>query len=225
MFAFRLCWTASRGVGLRVVVSQRVEVLPERNEIRDTLDHRLVNFLVMAGLSPIPVPNVLNKEEADGWCNYDLLNAWLMELNPAAVVLSGGNDIGQCVERDLTEGCLLEFAKLEQLPVFGICRGMQMMAHHAGTGLEEIKGHAGVRHSLYPTSITDKFPSEVNSYHDWKIESCPDGYDVLAVSEGGSIEAIRHKIYRWEGWMWHPERENKFNIQDIKRVKAILAGC
>ena len=37
-----------------------------------------------------------------------------------------------------------------------------------------------------------------------------------------SIEAIRHKKYNWEGWMWHPERDKKFNLKLVRRAKKIF---
>ena len=38
----------------------------------------------------------------------------------------------------------------------------------------------------------------------------------------GEIEAIKHKKYALEGWMWHPEREEEYKIQDIKNIKRIF---
>jgi putative glutamine amidotransferase len=38
----------------------------------------------------------------------------------------------------------------------------------------------------------------------------------------GVIEAIRHEQFPWEGWMWHPEREEVFNMIDTLRMKRLL---
>jgi putative glutamine amidotransferase len=45
---------------------------------------------------------------------------------------------------------------------------------------------------------------------------------VIARSEDGSIEAIRHTSLLWEGWMWHPEREETFASHDIRRLKMLF---
>lgn len=192
-----------------VVVSQRVDVYPERNETRDALDQRLTAFIASCGYIPVPVPNSLG----------DALREWLTFVQPAAVVLSGGNDISQCAERDDTERVLLTHAQERQLSALGICRGMQMMAHWAGASLHPVSGHVQTRHHLIGT-----ISAEVNSYHGYSLYDCPEGFEVLARSEDGEIEAIRHRTLPWEGWMWHPEREDHFADDDIHRIKVLFGG-
>jgi gamma-glutamyl-gamma-aminobutyrate hydrolase PuuD len=190
-----------------VAVSQRVDVFPEREERRDALDQRLAALLAGFGLVVVPVPNVLG----------DALRDWLVALQPAAVVLSGGNDIGQYPERDETEYTLLTYARERHKPVLGICRGMQMMALWSGASLHPVIGHIKTRHQL-----TGFITANVNSYHGYSLSACPDGFDVLAHSEDGEIEAIRHCSLPWEGWMWHPERESSFAKLDLDRLRSLL---
>lgn len=202
-----------------VAVSQRVDQFPDRNEARDALDQRLITFLLVAGLIPVPVPNGLYKTLPEGGGDHQALDTWLAAIKPRAFVLSGGNDIGQCIERDLTEGCLLDHARLHQLPVLGICRGMQMMAHYSSTSLHPVQEHVRTRHCL-----SGSISGEVNSYHSYSLAGCPYGFEVLARSEDGEVEAIGHQSLPWEGWMWHPEREETFSSRDVKRIKALFCG-
>ena len=192
-----------------VVVSQRIDSHPERTETRDALDQRLTTFVGLCGYLSVPVPNNL-----DG-----AIHDWLTTINPAAVILSGGNNIGEYLERDATEAVLLSFAKGRELPLLGICRGMQMMACWAGTGLHPVRDHVRTRHNL-----SGEIACEVNSYHNLSLVRCPDDFEVLARSEDGEIEAIRHQYLPWEGWMWHPEREESFADRDVQRIKALFCG-
>lgn len=202
-----------------VAVSQRVDHYPDLNERRDALDQSLITFLLTAGFIPVPVPNALYRAFPDGRCDSEDLDTWLLTVKPQAFVLSGGNDIGQCSERDLTETRLLDHASQRQMPLLGICRGMQMMAHWTGVDLHPVGGHVKTRHR-----ILGKILADVNSYHGFSLASCPANSEVLARSEDGEIEAIRHQSLPWEGWMWHPEREENFADRDIQRIKALFGG-
>jgi putative glutamine amidotransferase len=200
-----------------VAISQRVDVFPERGESRDALDQRLIAYLLAAGYLPVPVPNGMCLQTVDVGLIHDALHDWLNTVSPQAIVLSGGNDIGQCSARDLTESRLLDHARTHRLPVLGICRGMQMIAHWSGGELKPVNGHVRTRHQLSGQIVT-----EVNSYHCLALADCPEGFEVLARSEDGEIEAIRHLNLCWEGWMWHPEREDVFASHDVHRLKQLF---
>jgi len=196
-----------------VAVSQRVKDYPDRNERLDALDQRLTEFLLAAGFLPIPVPNSLFAERTGG----EIFEQWIARSAPQAIVLSGGNDVGSCRSRDLTENSLLDYAERNQLAVLGICRGMQMIGVRAGVELRAVAGHVRTRHAVSGELVRD-----VNSYHNLALAACPAGFDVLARSADGEIEAIRHQTLPWEGWMWHPEREPAFAVDDIARVRVLL---
>lgn len=193
-----------------IALSQRVEVLTGRNEVRDAVDQRLVEFIAAAGGLAFPVPNVL--------FSSNRLDRWLDHLRPDAIVLSGGNTIGESPERDATELALLNYAEIQNLPVLGLCRGMQMIGHRAGVPLKRVNGHVGLKHP-----VIGEISARVNSYHDFALAECPPGFTVLAQSEDGELEAIRHSVLPWEGWMWHPEREHGFPANDVERLRRLIA--
>jgi len=197
-----------------IAVSQRVDRVHARSENRDALDQRLADWLLELGGLPVPVPNALGAE----------LPRWLAALCPVAVVLSGGNDIGDSKERDYTEAQLIEYASRVGLPLLGICRGMQMLAHYAGgCVLVPVADHAGKRHALLGAAARiGTLPAEVDSYHNLGLITCPPSYEVLATAADGSIEAMRHGVRHWEGWMWHPEREAPFGELELLRARKLL---
>jgi len=200
---------------LLAVVSQRVDRVQSRGELRDALDQDLVRWLIEVGLLVMPVPNLLYSKGK--------LDEYLDSINPQAIVLSGGNDIGVYEDRDKTEFALLKYAESKDLPVLGICRGMQVLSVYGGQKLIKVVGHTGTKHILNREKSELEVPSEVNSYHDWAVENCPSDYEVLALTDDGVLEAIRHLSRSWEGWMWHPEREQIFSPVCIKRARKLFA--
>ena len=195
-----------------LVVSQRIHEFSEIGERRDSLDQRFTSFFRACGYVIAPVPNFFSDNSVDG-----ILTEFLGRLSPDGVVISGGDDIGVHVDRDLTEFELLNYAKKNSLPVLGICRGMQILGVYEGAQLIPAESHVGVRHKLHGV-----FQDEVNSYHNYALAECPAEYSLLAHSLDGTVEAIMNKKKNWHGWMWHPEREREFRESDIKRIRNIF---
>ena len=192
-----------------VAISQRVEIFKKYDEIRDLLDQRLSSFCLDAGYLPVPIPNVLDDQ---------ILRQWLISLQPIALILSGGNDIGEYPKRDNVEKNLLNYSQDRNCPVLGICRGMQMMTCWAGGTLKPVDGHVANRHR-----IRGEINGNVNSFHNFSASKCPSGFITLATSDDSEIEAFRHETLPWEGWMWHPEREKKYQERDLTRMQNLFA--
>lgn len=197
-----------------VAVSMRVDVIEAYGETRDALDENLFRWLGGAGCLPAPVPNTLIER--------GLLDEWLESVKPDAIVLSGGNNIGEQLNRDNTERFLLDVASERNIPVLGICRGMQMMAVWAGEELNQVEGHVRTRHKLIAEIDGFLMPESVNSYHDFGLMVVPRNFEVIARNEDGVIEAMGHKELPMEGWMWHPERELEFNAADVENLRRLL---
>ena len=207
---------------IKIGITQRVDKVDSYNEYRDALDQKMIDWVVDAGFIPIPIPNTLvDLDSSDE--SQPRLGGWLRELNINALILSGGNDIGNVPQRDLTENYLLAWAERNMVPVLGICRGMQMMGVWSGGQLMEIKGHVRMRHDLELNDAQSKvWPDSVNSYHNKALKECPSSFHILAKSGDGSIEAIAHSELPWEAWMWHPVREGTFLKSDLDRFKKLV---
>lgn len=199
-------------MGVKIVLyTQRVEIIESYGERRDCADQNIPRFIGACGYLPVPIPNVLAvaKEMAE-------------QLQPAGIVLTGGNSLvkygGDASERDEVEKELLTFALRHDIPVYGFCRGMQMILDYFGCELEQVQGHVAVRHKV--SGVLGEL--EVNSFHNQACRMIKEPLEILAQSEDGVVEAVRHKEKRVLGTMWHPEREEPFRIPDIRRVEELF---
>ena len=202
-------------------ITQRVAKVDYCNEWRDALDQQLINWVIEAGFIPVPIPNVIIDLDLS-INNQPTLDYWVHSLKIDAIILSGGNDIGEIPQRDMTENYLLSWAEKNIKPVLGICRGMQMMGTYSGGRLIKVDKHVKTRHNLQTIGSNKQlFSKSVNSYHNQALYKCPSEFKVLAKSEDGCIEAMAHKSLPWEAWMWHPEREDVFYENELDRFRKL----
>ena len=198
-----------------IAISQRIDYIPNRNEYRDAVDQNLLRLIIELGHIPIQVPNVLFTKSKS-----QKLDEWLIRLNPGGLILSGGNDIGEFEKRDSTEEFLYTWAKNNNKPILGICRGMQIIGVINSTELKQVKNHVDVNHSIISAFSVKQIR---NSFHNYSLKNCPEGFEVLFYSEDGEIESIRHKTDRIFGIMWHPERYKNFKLFDKRLIKNYLS--
>jgi putative glutamine amidotransferase len=194
----------------RIVLSQRYDQIEGRNEYRDALDVQWAKLLESIEILPIILPS-----------SIDRVDSYLKELNIDGVILSGGNDIGSSSCRDRVEERAVNFAKTYNLPVLGVCRGMQFLNHIENGTLVECEGHVSTEHALYGKWAKKNNLSKVNSYHNQAItkKTLSPSFRVLAETEDDVIEAFEHFKYPWLGIMWHPEREQPFSQPDLELIK------
>ncbi len=205
----------------RVALSQRVVHIGNRDETRDELDQRWPALLEALGYIPIAVPNLLHN-----------VDQWLKELEISMIILTGGNDLHHLEgatdasqHRDETEARMIGYAVTHELPLLGVCRGMQMMVCHFGGALVQRVGHVATTHPITPLSSTINLPlrsGPVNSFHNWVVESSgvPPHFEILATSDDGAVEAIRHTTLPHAGVMWHPERP-PYDDVDMRLVEVL----
>ncbi|MCP4298748.1 MAG: peptidase C26 [Proteobacteria bacterium] len=204
----------------RVGITQRVEIVQSYSERRDCLDQKWAELVLMLDLIPIPLPNIAPAQIPD------LLDALKLD----ALLLSGGNSISyldqeacdSAPERDDFEDYLIKYAIKQDLPIIGVCRGMQMINYSLGGSLVAIDGHIAVKHEISILNKKSELPDHVNSYHNWGIPKTglAGGLRPLATDGDGNIEAFEHEEKNILGIMWHPERETPFSNLDLKLMKS-----
>jgi len=194
----------------KILVSQRVDVIESYNERRDALDQNWARFLYEAGIIGLPVFN-----------HNETIKELLPSFQINGILLTGGNSHanygGTAPERDNTDNLLISYAIENKIPLLGVCRGMQSIVIYFQGVLHKVSGHIAVRHDI-------DINRNVNSYHEYSALSLPDSLEVISKSKDGEIEYIKHKEYSLTGIMWHPERENPFNKDDIFLFKTIFGG-
>ena len=193
------------------------------------------------------------------WIELDDLDRAVKEmLECDGMLLPGGGDVepsyyGQertekCGEpnelRDKGELRLLEAFLPTNKPIFGICRGVQVMnVYFGGTLYQDItttqvqkhrdfksrrKGCHKVR--MMPRSKLGKLMGSewalVNSMHHQAVDTLGPGLNVAAVSEDGFIEAVELLLHPFcIGVQWHPEHLSKYNKTQQDLFDAFVAAC
>ena len=157
-----------------------------------------------------------------------------------ALIFSGGGDInplylgeepqrelgGVNPVRDWHELMLARLAANRQLPILGICRGLQvLMAALGGTLYQDIykEASATLKHSqstdrhvathtvrlAQESRLAQLFGTEVlavNSFHHQAVKQVAPGFSVAARSTDGLIEAVESAQHKpMIGVQWHPE--------------------
>lgn len=198
------------------------------NTVADRVRLTYIKAISEAGGIPVLLPNVPDSAKAlermDG-----LLLTGGGDFDPASF---GQPDEGTQMDgvspaRDEAELLLIEAANRLDMPIFGICRGVQAMAIAYGGSLIQDLGRArpdsAIRHSqtedreqvthtvqVKPDSRVGRLVGDavvrVNSFHHQAVATTPPGWDMVAESEDGVIEALEAPGSRFLlGVQWHPE--------------------
>ncbi|WP_041219743.1 gamma-glutamyl-gamma-aminobutyrate hydrolase family protein [Desulfitobacterium dichloroeliminans] len=187
-----------------------------------------VEAVKQAGGQPILLPTIATVEEAE-----DIVG--LID----GLILTGGGDIspilleeepirgvGECLpDRDLSEILMTQKALDKDLPLLGICKGIQILAIAAGGKIyQDIVSECpeSMEHKmkaprdfpwheilLMESHLKDFLGEErisVNSVHHQAVAEVPREFAVSAVAPDGIIEAIEKKEASFcVGVQWHPE--------------------
>ena len=125
---------------------------------------------------------------------------------PAAIILSGGPS---SVYEDGSPALDPEILELG-VPIFGICYGFQVLAHHLGgrvdkTGKKEYGG-TDLTVNKSGTLLSGQPLSQVCwMSHGDQVVQAPEGFDVLASTATTPVAAFESKERKIYGVQWHPE--------------------
>ena len=176
------------------------------------------------------------------------------------ILFTGGHDVdpmmygeeplqecgATCKERDAMESELLKQCIEKDMPVLGICRGIQFLnAYLGGTLYQDLPTQhpTEVEHHQKPPydvpihrvdiveesklfELLGKKTLSVNSYHHQAIKKLAEKLEAMAVSEDGIIEAVEMpgRKFIW-AFQWHPEFSHKTDENSRMIFKKFVNKC
>lgn len=176
------------------------------------------------------------------------------------LLITGGHDVdpavyGQpvlpvcgdlCPTRDRMEAYLLDKALQKDIPVLGICRGIQIMNSCLGGTLYQdlpTQHPSGVNHHMaapydrpeHPVTvlpgtllhgILGKTEYGVNSCHHQGVDQAAPGVLISALADDGLTEAIELPGKKFVlGVQWHPEFSYRKDPDAMKIIAAFVKAC
>ncbi len=159
----------------------------------------------------------------------------IREFNPKGIILSGGPDSTIGDAAPAAPQCVFEL----DIPVLGICYGMQTMAMQLG-GLVESSSHrefgyAQIRargHSTLLRDIEDHATEEgfgmldVWMSHGDRVMQLPEGFKVIASTDSAPIAGMADEMRKFYGVQFHPEVTHTTQGQRmIERFLTEICGC
>ena len=148
----------------------------------------------------------------------------MLAKDPKAIILSGGpasvfEPGAPGIDKKIFEA---------GVPVLGICYGFQVMAYELGGTVD--KAALG-EYGKTETSIDDAegiltgSPAEQTTWmsHGVAVEKAPEGFKVLAHTEGAPVAAMEDESRKLYGVQWHPEVKHTPRGQEL--IETFLHKC
>ena len=150
----------------KILVSCNLIYDDKHKNIKIHFEKKLIDFFLKLNLLPIIIsPN-------------DDIKKIIISIKPNLVVLSGGNNLSSfeiknkklSILRDRFEKKLINISTKLNIPILGICRGMQLLNNYYKGVLTEVNNHVNKRHRiLFDKKYKQYFASNVNSFHNFGI--------------------------------------------------------
>lgn len=203
-----------------IALSMRTVFAQGYFEPRDAISHDWVQRIDALGFNILLIPNTLSDPAS-----------YLEENEIEILLITGGDDliidhenaIKEKEYREITENSLIEKAINLNMPIFGICRGFQLINKYFGGSItfnlneqsENDINHVNCNHEVM---LVEPFKSmigqsliSVNSYHNHfvkqdQLASCLKSFAIS--TNDNFVEGFVHNKLPIIAVQWHPERIN-----------------
>jgi len=219
-------------IGITATLKEDMDAVAERplgRFVRTDLDY--VEGVAGAGGAPVELPPGDKRADEAVIGSLDgLLLSGGSDLDPGYYGEEPVPELGITIpERDTFEMALVGMALRRGMPIFGICRGMQvlnvalggtlyqdlpsqwdrdLLKHRQDTPKWQPTHEVAVEHGTYIAEVMERESVKVNSYHHQGIKDLADGLVATGYSTDGVIEAVEAGDFseRWLlGVQWHAE--------------------
>ncbi|KRM18270.1 glutamine amidotransferase [Companilactobacillus nantensis DSM 16982] len=213
-------------------------------KLMDFVPRPAVDGVVAAGGIPVSLPHIPKEQ----------INGLVERLD--GIIIPGGPDIDPTFmgeepipqlgatnrNRDIFEIALIRTAVAKKVPIFGICRGTQIinvalggtvyqdlntqfpgkvLKHHQDAPGDQPTHFISVNHDseLFKTISDNVF---VNSRHHQAIKDVATGLKVVAEAPDGVIEGLENADATIQGVQWHPENMWQHDSRQLDLFKAFI---
>lgn len=195
----------------------------------------------VGGAEPVTA-SVENKLSLDGFAGLLLMGG--SDVNPTRFGETARPETDQPDdERDEAELGLIHEAVERQIPIFGICRGLQILnVYHGGTLVQHLEANA--RHdpekedhsvsahevAFVPESTLAQIAAsatwQVNSRHHQAVKKLGAKLHISARDlEDGTVEGIERRDHRFlVAVQWHPEDQTKRHPEQLRLFERFAAA-
>jgi putative glutamine amidotransferase len=240
-------------IGITATLKEDIDTVAERplgRYVRTDLDY--VEGVSGAGGVPVILPPGGDERAAEAVirCLDGLLLSGGSDLDPRVYGEEPVRELGPTIpERDAFEMALVGLALGRGMPIFGICRGMQILnvalggtlyqdlpsqwegdvlKHRQNTPKRQPTHEVEVWDGSYIAGVMQRGVVKVNSYHHQAIRDLADGLIVTGRSSDGVIEAVEASdlSQRWLlGVQWHAEAMRGAGPQQERLFEAHVAAA
>lgn len=158
---------------------------------------------------------------------YNITLRQIKKIKPAGLIISGGP---ASVYQRQAPFCRKEIFECD-IPILGICYGMQLMTHLLGGKVTPASSREYGRARLNILNNTDLFKDLPSSFNCWMshgdyISKLPSGFIPLARTENTPVAAFAHRRKKLYGLQFHPEViHTEKGLDIINNFARRICGC